>query len=157
MGDKLVTGLSPDSNKGDGSNNDLPSLSRYTETFEKLCAYYMFLGMTYDEYWDGDNLLPRQYRKIDEMRRERSNFDRWLQGFYVYEAILDASPILNPFSKKKEPIPYRDTPIPITEREKKQAKERAEEKAIERSREAMRIMMAEINKRFNRKEGNDGN
>jgi hypothetical protein len=155
----LVTDLLSDdhSSGGGGADSRLPPF-RYSDKFEEMCAYYMSIGMTYDEYWNGDNLLPRYYRQMDELRKERMNYESWLQGVYIYEALINAAPVLNALSARKKPFPYRDTPIPITQAEDKRLKEQEKEKLMKNGVEAMRIMMADFNKRFNEKKGgnNDG-
>lgn len=78
----------------------MPVVYRYGETFEKLCGYYMSLGMGYHDYWDGDCEMARYYRDMDEKVKERQNEALWLQGLYFYEALVDASPVLNAMSKK---------------------------------------------------------
>lgn len=101
------------------------------EIFDDQCAYYISLGMTYTEYWDGDAMMPRFYRQAEELKRRRENFNAWLQGAYVYEAIRDLAPSINPLTKARSK-PYRDTVIPmlpseIKEHEEKKKKERYEE------------------------------
>lgn len=50
------------------------------------------------------------------MRIEKMNWQAHLQGMYIYEAICDASPILNPFAKKgTKPLPYPSVPYGATE------------------------------------------
>lgn len=150
MGDKLVTDL-PLSNGG-GGEISRPSLFRYTDFFEQMCAYYMFLGMSYHDYWNGDNDLPKYYRQKDELYKQRKNSDLWLQGLYFYESLLCASPVLNPLSKNKKPMPYRDMPIPITKSESRQQEEIKKQKQLEAGREAMRMMMNEFNAKFLKKQ-----
>lgn len=142
----MVTDSSSD---GDGGSKGRPSpILRYGDKFEELCGYYMSLGMSYHDYWDGDSSMTKYYREMDERNRERKNFDLWLQGAYFYEALLDASPVYNPLSKQKKPFPYRSNPIPITTSESKNATERDKKKRMDNGKEAMRAMMASINKRF---------
>ena len=50
MESELVTGS--DSNIG-GDNNSPPS--RYTDVFEQVCPFYLSIGMTWEQFWDGDN------------------------------------------------------------------------------------------------------
>lgn len=135
---------------GGGKSRPSPPL-RYGEKFEELCGYYMSLGMSYHDYWDGDNLMPKFYRQKHEYDKERRNYELWLQGAYLYEAVLDASPALNPLSKKNKPFPYRSTPIPITEGESKYKKEMEKKKKLENGKQAMRAMMANFNKQFQEK------
>lgn len=157
MDGKLVTGL-PSGTGGDGGTSRPSSLFRYGDKFEELCSYYMSLGMSYHDYWDGAADMVKYYREADEINKERRNSELWLQAAYIYEALLDASPVFNPLSKKHKPFPFRSEPIPITNTGNKQAEERAKKKRIENGKEAMRAMMAAINSRFKKnKEGGEVN
>ena len=101
-----------DSEKRKGAE-DSSSLSSYL--YESL-PYYMSIGMTYTEYWEEDGDLPIYYREAEKMRIEKMNWQAHLQGMYIYEAICDASPILNPFAKKgTKPLPYPSVPYGATE------------------------------------------
>lgn len=84
--------------------------------------------MSSGEYWDGDCTLTRAYKTAYEMRLEQMNFQVWLQGRYVYEAVLGVAPILHAFAKKTaKPVPYPNKPYPITPGARK-AEEAEEEK-----------------------------
>ena len=105
----------------------------YADIFEQLCPYYMSIGMSYDEFWNGDVSMVKAYRKAYELQEKRRNQELWLQGMYFYEALCDASPLFR-FSMKKgivRPEPYLKEPYPITsaelrEREEREAKLREE-------------------------------
>lgn len=74
--------------------------------------------MTYEQFYQGDPCLVIAYRKADEIKRQRENERLWLQGAYFYEAILDASPVFNPYAKRgTRPLPYRTEPYPLTHKE----------------------------------------
>ena len=108
--------------------------------------------MTPEQYWDGDPMLAKYYRKADELRRQRKNQELWLQGMYIYEALCDVSPIYNAFAKKgTKPRPYADRPYSITESERKDEKKIREEREREKARRYMEAKMANLNKRFNSK------
>ena len=86
-----------------------------TRLFEKLCPIYMVYGMTYDEFWHGDVyralFYKKAYNKKIEIQNELNDYNFWLQGMYVYEAICDASPIFHSFAKKgTKPLPYSNEP-----------------------------------------------
>ena len=86
----------------------------------------MSIGMSYDEFWDGDVSAVKAYRKAYELREKRRNQELWLQGMYFYEALCDASPLFR-FTMKKgsiKPEPYVKEPYPITESEVRERKER---------------------------------
>lgn len=107
--------------------------------------------MSYHDYWDGDNCMTKYYRKMNEYNKERKNYELWLQGAYLYEAVLDASPALNPLSKKNKPFPYRSSPIPITDSENQYQIEQEKQNRIENGKQAMRAMMASFNKHYEEK------
>jgi len=135
-------------NQEGGQDSRPSSPLRYGEKFEELCGFYLSIGMSYHDYWDGDNCMTKYYRAKYKQDMERKNYFLWLQGAYVYEAIVDASPVLNPFSKMDKPFPYREEPIPLTPEEHKRAKKRENVRKMQRGKEVMRTLMASINKRF---------
>lgn len=97
----------------------------YGKVFEELCPYYMSIGMSYDEFWNGDVSMVKAYRKENELRDKRRNQELWLQGLYVYEALCDASALFR-FTMKKsiKPEPYPKEPFPITAAEVRERDER---------------------------------
>ena len=97
-----------------------PSTKTYTDIFDEAFPYYLSIGMSYELYWHGEPNLVKAYRKADEMRVDRMNYEKWLQGLYIYQGIGCLTPILNPFSKKHKPEEYPKEPIAITERAKNQ-------------------------------------
>ena len=110
------------------------------------------MGMTYQEYWDGDCPMAKSFREMDDLNRERENYSLWLQGVYIYEALLDASPVFNALSKKRQPYPYRSSPIPMTEAAERRKREDENRKKLINGKEAMKAMAASINKKFKEKE-----
>ena len=153
----MVTDLASET-VGDGGTGRPSPFLRYGDKFEELCGYYMSLGMSYHDYWDGDNSMTKYYREAEEIKKERRNSELWLQAAYIYEALLDASPVFNPLSKKNKPFPFRSEPIPITASGSKQSDERKKKQRLENGKEAMRAMMAAINDRFKKKkEGGEAN
>lgn len=148
----VTDGLSTDQREGGGVSRPSSIFLRYAEKFEELCPYYLSLGMTYADYWDGDAAMVKAYRQKDEYVRERENFNFWLQGMYIYEALLDVSPVLRPFAKNAKPQPYRSEPVPINLRQTEEMKKRENERKLKNGKEAMMAMMVEINKRFEKQE-----
>ena len=146
----VTDGSSNDGEGGVGENRPSSPL-RYSDKFEELCPYYLSLGMSFYDYWDGDCTMTKYYRKMEEKTRERDNFNAWLQGMYIYEAMLDVSPVFNPFAKKPKPEPYRSEPVPITMQEFKRQEEQRKKERIANGKKAMQAMVAEFNKRFSEK------
>ena len=94
----------------------------------------MSIGMSYDDFWNGDVMMVKAYRQADELRLKQKNHELWLQGMYMYEALCDVSPLFR-FSMKKgtaKPEPYAKEPYPITALEVRERKEREEKLKQER-------------------------
>lgn len=108
--------------------------------------------MTYSEYWDGDNELPKYYREKHKIEIQSKNFEAWLQGYYFYESLLSAAPVLNALMKDKHPIPYRDHVLPLTKEEYEMEVEREREQQMRKNIESMEALTAELNKKFEQKE-----
>ena len=156
MDGKLVSGLlsACEGSEPDGS---FPFVT-YTERFYEQFPYYLSIGMSPEQYWDGDPALAKYYRKADEMRLTRKNQELWLQGMYIYEAICDASPIFHAFAKKgTKPYPYTDKPYPLTDRQRETNTETKEKAISEKGKRFMEAFMKINNSKFeNSSTNNDG-
>jgi len=107
--------------------------------------------MTYDQYWYGDVALTDAYIAADRLVTERHNYEAWLQGQYVYQAIGSFAECFMSFGKKgKIKIkPYPKKPYEFSykkteteeEREEREAKDVAERKARVRA-----MLMASVTK-----------
>lgn len=152
MDSELVSGS--ESSNGEGGGTSRPSsLSTYGEQFERLCPLYMALGMTYEQYWDGDAELVRAYRKAHELRQEMQNQTLWLQGMYIYEALCCVAPILRPFSKSKKPIPYRSQPYPLNTTFSKEKEAKRKRDSDNKAKAKMESFMVQFNRKFEKKGG----
>ena len=127
-----------------------------------MFPYYLAIGMTYDQFWNQDVELARFYRKAAKIKRDLRNQDLWLQGAYVYEAILDSAPVLRlSLSKQKpKPIPYREQPFELEQSKKKASTKPAEtlsqeEKNDKKAKSIMEMWMVNINKKFEKKGGGE--
>lgn len=131
------------------SNIDIDFDRPYSDVFEQNFPYYLAIGMTETQYWDGDCTLTRFYKKADNLRLERVNQELWLQGMYVYDAILRASPILHDFAKKgTKPVPYVEGAYPINQKQVEETKEKKEKVNSRKALQYMQAYMAMNNKRF---------
>ena len=134
--------------EGSEHNGSLPLLT-YTQKFYELFPYYLSIGMTPEQYWDGECDLVKYYRQAEEMRNERRNQELWLQGMYIYEAICDVSPILHAFAKKgAKPHPYPSKPYALTEKQIRREREEKERRLVEKGKRFMEALMQSTNKRF---------
>ena len=141
---------SSESVEGDGQS--VPRSNSYTATFYEVFPFYLSIGMTPEQYWDGDPQLAKYYRKADELKRQRTNQALWLQGMYIYEALCDVAPIFHAFAKKgTKPTPYTDHPYSITSKEREDEKKLQEKRERDKARRYMEAQMARLNKRFESK------
>lgn len=85
--------------------------------------------MSSEEYWEGDISLPRYFLKAYKMRQEQTNYDAWLHGLYVYDAVTSAMTRLS--DKKSQHKDYASKPYSFekTEETEEQEKELAEAQA----------------------------
>lgn len=124
----------------------------YTKTFYEHFPYYLSIGMTAEQYWDGDPDLVKYYRKAEEIRTERRNQEFWLQGMYIYEALADVSPILHAFAKKgTRPHPYTDKPYPLSEKQRKVNKVNKDKAVCDKGKKIMEAFMKVNNAKFKEK------
>ena len=141
---------SSESVEGDGQS--VPFSNSYTTTFYEAFPFYLSIGMTSDQYWDGDPSLTKYYRQADELKRQRRNQELWLQGMYIYEALCDVAPIFHAFAKRgTKPTPYTDRPYSITTKEREDEKQVKEKRERDKARRYMEAQMAKLNKRFESK------
>lgn len=106
-----------------------------TEQFNKYCPFYISLGMTYEQFWEGDPTMTKDYleayRQKEKREAEKMKWAMWEQGLYVYEAICDVAPVLQAFSKSKKPLPYPERPWGLDKLKEEQDKQEKEEKQKE--------------------------
>lgn len=104
-----------------------------TKLFEKACPIYMSYGMSYNDFWYGPAFMTTFYRDANKLELRRQDENNWMIGMYVYEAILDCSPVLHAFSKKgTKPLPYAEKPYLMNKFEDKTEAEKDQEKENER-------------------------
>ena len=90
-----------------------------SEHFERFCPIFMNIGMSYKEFWEDDPTIAKQYLEAFKIKQKNEirnkEWEIWKQGMYVYEALIDVSPILHAFSKAKKPLPYPEKPYGLEE------------------------------------------
>ena len=134
---------------GEGERNVRSPFLTYTEQFYEVFPYYLSIGMTDEQFWDGDPHLAKYYRQADELRIERRNQELWLQGLYVYEAMCDVAPIMHAMAKKgTKARPYPEQPYAITEKQRKQEAEGKERAIANKGKRMMEMFMRQTNKHY---------
>ncbi len=131
-------------------NNKLFS---YSEEFDRLCPYFMAIGMSYEQFWYDNCWIANAYLQSYKIKREQKNEELWLQGVYIFEALCDVSPILHAFAKKgTKPRPYSKEPYPLFKKETEQYTE--EQNQQERYKAEM--CFREWARQFKNKQNNKG-
>ena len=112
---------------------ETPTLKKTnTQVFEECFPFYLSIGMSYAEYWDGDPKLAQYYRKAYQIKQEEINNTAWLQGMYIYDAVSTAlHNSLRGLGKNKPPAKdYAKQPYEFKNKVKTEA-EKAREVQIE--------------------------
>lgn len=141
------------------SSTDIKPLT-FAEWADELCPQYMALGVPYNEFWHGDYTQLRFYADAYRLRIDHENYNAWLQGAYIYDALCAVSPVLNAFAKRgTKPSPYHEKPYSMKNdaatndtTEKKSLKTSEEIQAINASAK-FASFMTQWNKRFESKGG----
>lgn len=107
------------------------------EIFEECFPFYLAIGMSYAEYWEGDPKLAQYYRKAYQIKQEEINNNAWLQGMYIYDAVSTAlHNALRGMGKNKPPAKdYAKQPYEFKNKVKTEA-EKAKEIEIEQEKAA---------------------
>ena len=125
MGGELLTEAKPTQTKTN------------TEVFEECFPFYLAIGMSYAEYWEGDPSLARYYRKAYRLKQDEINNNAWLQGLYIYDAVSTALfNALRGMGKSKPPAKeYAKQPYDFNNKVKTEA-EKAKEVELEQEKAA---------------------
>ncbi len=99
--------------------------------------------MTPDEYWHGGPEVTIAYREAEKLRKEEKNWEMWLQGYYIYNAICVA---LANFRGKNDQ--YLEKPIELFPHE--ETADEREERLEKEARQLERTLNA-FSERFNGK------
>ena len=116
-----------------------------SEIFERVCPYFMSIGVSYREFWFGDPQICKYALKAEKIRRERKNRDAWWQSLYMFKAMIDASPAFHDFGNGKnvELKFSTEEPFPLTQEDAdRQEHDRELKKQQEIVNQAMNYMAA---------------
>ncbi len=101
-------------------------LRKYSEIFDECFPFYLSIGMSYDEFWRMDVELTTAYRRAYRMKQESTNHEAWLNGMYVYDAVMSALTHLD--KKTSSHRNYAEKPYAFS---KEEIEREAEEKKVE--------------------------
>lgn len=104
----------------------------FSSVFAEHLPYYLHIGMSSAEFWEGDCTLTKSYREAYKLKVNERNRELWLQGLYIYEALCDVSPVLQAFAKRgTKPREYLKEPIALTKEEIEERRIRDEKRRFE--------------------------
>ena len=115
--------------------SELLTQPTHTQVFEDACPFYLAIGMSFREYWEGDASLPRYFRKAYRIKQDEMNNNAWLQGVYIYDAISTAMHNALRDPKKSRAKEYAKQPYNFRHKEKTE-QEKAKDVATEREKAA---------------------
>ena len=106
-----------------------------SKIFRDLFPQYLVMGMSPEEYWDGDSWLAKGYREAYKIRMETQNRiadrDAWRIGQYIQMALVSVPVTVNGFAPKGHRLheypekPYSET---YEENKRKESRKKQEEK-----------------------------
>lgn len=93
----------------------------------------MAMGMSPEEYWNGDPYLTVVYRKMWDIRKDQQNEAAWWQGLYIYDALATiAHNLTKRKGEKRQTYPTKPYELEArTEEQKAAKKKQAQKEAID--------------------------
>lgn len=121
---------------GDGltEEEESPQISQtpYGDTFDRLFPHYLVMGMTPEQYWDGESSWKKAYREAYRLRTENewrlNDRSNWYMGQYII-SVLQAVPLfVGGLNTSGVTLPeYPDKPFFEKEEERKSEEQRKKE------------------------------
>ncbi len=131
MGGKLLVDCFPTTS--DSSNQkQKQEFTSYSDAFEGVCPYYMSIGVSYDDFWNGDFEICKFARKSEKLRKKRMNEEAWWNSLYTFRALCDASVLFHDFMKEKPNLEFSTKePLPMTLEEAEEQEKVRKQKQME--------------------------
>jgi len=93
------------------------------------------MGMTYEQFWHGDPWIAKYvreaFKEAEKRKHEKDNYLCFLQGKYIYDALICVSPLLHAFRKSNtKPVPYHTEPYQLNDKTEKENSEKEEREML---------------------------
>lgn len=98
-----------------------------------MFPYYLTLGCSCEEFWNGSAHIAAAYYEAELLRTEQRNYEAWRQGLYFSRAVNSAFALFSwglNGKKGARPDGYPDYPIAFTAREREAEKQRSIEQTV---------------------------
>lgn len=147
-------------NRLTGDNPKQAGSKSYGDIFDEFLPEYMAIGMTYDEYWNGEFGTKRAARKAYAIRTKNQQIlaDRqnWYLGQYMKRVLESTALLVAGLNVKKgAKLPeYPDKPFFETfeEQKKEEVRKQKEEDQIKLAMAMMHAAFNRFNKRFEQRQ-----
>jgi hypothetical protein len=93
------------------------------QVMDILAPYYLSIGMSLDEYWNGDPELVLTYIQAETFRVRKKQREMWFEGIYIHKSIISA------LDKDTQ---YFDAPLPDTVEDVEKERNRRKELELKR-------------------------
>lgn len=126
----------------------------YGDMFDELFPHYLLMGMTPEQYWDGESPLKKAYRKAYQMRLENeqklADRNNWYMGQYIM-CVLQCVPLLVGGLNVKASTQLPEYPNkPFFERAEEEKKEAVRKKNEEDQSKLAMAMFQAMTAKFNK-------
>lgn len=115
-----------------------------SELFWDALPTYLAVGMSAEEFWNGEPKLAKAYREAEKIKRENRYLAEWRAGAYVFEALCAASPAFRELSKGIE-HEYPSSPIFSTTSQKVLTEEEKNKAQMDKNKAAFLVMAEKFN------------
>lgn len=137
----------------------------YGDIFDEYLPEYLAIGMTYDEYWDGEFGTKRAARKAYAIRIKNQQLladqQNWFMGQYIMAALRHTPLMVAGLNvKPSTQLPeYPDKPMleAAEEQKKEEVRKKKEENQTMLAMAMMQAAFTQFNKRFEQKQPKKAN
>ena len=124
-----------------------------SKIFRDAFPHYLVMGMTAEEYWDGDPWLVKPYREAYRIRMENADRiadrDAWRMGEYIRQALASVPIVVNGFAPKNHHM-YEYPEKPMLEKYEEQKKEETQRKQQENQQQLAQAMFQAFTEKINK-------
>lgn len=129
---------------------ETPTISKI---FREAFPHYLVMGMSAEEYWDGEPWLVRSYREAYRIRMENqdriADRDAWRMGEYIRHALASIPIVVNGFAPKGHTMrDYPEKPMSMIAEERK--REENEKKQQENQQQLALAMFQAFTEKMNK-------
>lgn len=133
----------------------------FGEIFDRMFPEYLVMGMTPEQYWDGESWLKKSYREAYRIRMRNEERERditaWLHGAYIREALASVPLLVNGFvprGAKATDYPKQPRTIQAEEEKKAAEKQKRQENQMQLAMAMFQSMAANFNRNFEKRQEN---